>query len=115
MNREVKTLGDAIGMPDDVDKAFIRRIILEYERENPGLIKHAIDEARKDQSESSMAFDDKRKFGLVDKQSSRRHLLELPEGLMQQFERYYPTLFREKKHFTWFCKNFKELMLPEKY
>lgn len=115
MNREVKTLGEAIGMPDDVDKAFIRRVILEYEQGYPGLIKHAVDEARRDQAANSSGVNDVTAFGLVDKSSSRRHLLELPEGLVTQLERYYPTLFRERKHFRWFIKNFKELLLPERY
>jgi len=110
-----KSLGDAVGMPDAADRAFIRKLIAEYERNHPGLIKYTIDAAKKDQLDNSNAFGDKTKFGLVDAQSSRRHLFELPEQLVMQIEQYYPTIFRDKKHFGWFCRNFKDLMLPESY
>lgn len=110
-----KSLGDAIGMPDEHDREFIRRLLLDYERKHPGQIKFTLDTAKSDQWENDSAFRERSKFGLVDAQSSRRHLFELPASLMQLIERYYPTMFREKKHFAWFCKNFKELRLTEKY
>jgi hypothetical protein len=110
-----KSLGDAVGMPDQKDKDFLRRLILDYNRRYPGLIKNTVDEARKDQRENSNALNDITRFGVVDGQSHRRHLFELPEGLINEIEMQYPTMFREKSHFHWFCKNFKELMLPEKF
>lgn len=110
-----KTLGDAIGMPDEQDKAFIRKLILVYEREHPNLIKTTIDAAKKDQVENSHGLKNVSEFGLVDKQSSRRHIFELPESLVAAIEQYFPTMFREKKHFRWFIKNFRELLIPDRY
>ena len=107
-----KTLGDAVGMPDDIDKERIRRIILNYEKKHPGWIAHARDEAKRDFFQQGGM---KQKFGEVNKQAGGRVVFELPEGLHQQLEEYIPTLFREKKHFQWFVKNFKELMVPESY
>jgi len=110
-----KSLGDAIGMPDEKDKAFIRKLILTYEREHPGLIKHAIDEAKREQQAVDGPVKKRTDFGLVDPHSARRHLFELPEGLVTVIEQYYPTLFRERKHFTWFIRSFKELLIPDRY
>lgn len=110
-----KTLGDAVGMPDAQDRYFIRKLLLRYERSHPGVIKYTIDSAKADQQNNSGGVKDITEFGLVDKHSDRRHIFELPESLVTEIEKYYPTMFREKKHFRWFVKNFKELMLPDRY
>jgi hypothetical protein len=111
-----KTLGDAVGMPDETDKQNIQKIILRYEKKNPGEIKQIIDYARK----HSKAMENE--FGLITEQNAKgisstsvRYLLELPPKLHEQIEAYIPTIFRDKKHFRWFCKNFKNLLLVEKY
>lgn len=114
-NPDYKSLGDVIGMPDDQDKTFIRGLILAYEKERPGWIKHTIDEARREQQAVNGPITKRTDFGLVDGHSARRHIFELPQGLVETIETYYPTMFREKKHFQWFVKHFKELMVPEKY
>lgn len=113
---EYKTLGDAVGMPDDTDKENIRKIILKYEKKNPGEIKRILDFAKV----HSLAAQNQ--YGLISEQSKKgisssgiRYLLELPPKLHEQIEEYIPTIFRDKKHFRWFCKNFKELLIPEKY
>src|SRR5688572_5416829 len=105
-----KTLGEAIGLPDDVDKENIRKIILKYDKKHPGYIQHAISEAKAD-----FAGTDKAKFGEVNKSAHGRVLFELPEELHANLETYIPTLFREKTHLRWFIKHFKELLIPEKY
>lgn len=111
-----QTLGDAIGMPDDEDKQNIRRIINRYEKKHPGEMKTLIEYAQA----HSAAFDNE--FGLVSGKGGTgvssngvRYLMELPPGLHAKLEMYLPTLFREKKHFQWFVKNFPELLIPEKY
>lgn len=101
-----KSLGDAIGLPDKTDKERLQNIILKYEKEHPGEIKFHRDMARERiQNE----------FAEIDSHSARRYLMELPPGLHSRLESYIPTLFREKKHFSWFCRNFKELLIAEKY
>lgn len=110
--KELKTLGDAIGMPDDIDKERIRKIILKYEKKYPGQITYTRDVAKRDFQDQGGR---KARFGEVNKQAHGRVLFELPEELHRQLEEYIPTLFRETKHFQWFCRNFKELLIVEKY
>lgn len=110
-----KSMADAVGMPDEKDKAFLRRLIRRYDRNHPGLLAYTIQQARQDQFENSTTFKNISKYGLVDQVSSRRHIFEFPESLIATIEQYYPTIFRDKKHFGWFVHNFPELMLPEKF
>lgn len=115
-NKQYKTLGDAVGMPDEVDKENIRKIILKFEREHPGEILAIIEYAKA----SSSAFTNE--FGLVSGKSnskgissnSLRYQMELPPDLHRKIEEYIPTIFSDKKHYAWFKKNFRELFLPEK-
>lgn len=110
--KEYKSLGDAVGMPDSVDKERIRKILLAYEKKYPGQITYTRDVAKGDFGAQGGK---KAEFGLVNKGASGRVIFELPEELHHQLEEYIPTLFRDKKHFRWFVKNFKELMIPERY
>lgn len=103
---QYKSLGDVVGMPDEDDKKQIRRIIIRYNKKHPGEIQFHRDTARDRLTNE---------WSEVDDDSHRRYLMEIPEGLFAQLEAYIPTLFREKKHFAWFCKNFKELLIPRKY
>lgn len=104
--REYKTLGDMIGMPDDVDKEHIKKMLNSYDKKHPGEIVFHRNTARDNQ------WND---FNVIDKQSNRRYLMELPPELFNSLEEYIPTLFREKKHFAWFCNNFPDLLIPRKY
>lgn len=117
----VQDLGAAVGMPDDIDKENIRRMILRFEKKHPGFIGHAREEARKDlvQNKGWEALD----YGEIEKKggkgitstTNRTLVFELPEELMNKIEQAYPTMFRDRSHFQWFVKNFRELMVPEKY
>jgi len=114
-----KSLGDAVGMPDDTDKENIRKIIMRFEKKNPGAIPHTISEAKQDMKANSSALHEIKDLGLVEKKSmssaNRALVFELPEALVDELEKYIPTLFRDRKHFQWFVKNFKELMVPDRY
>lgn len=108
-------VGDAVGAPDDLDKARVERIIAKFEAANPGLLMKLRDTAR---NESTAGTNE---YGLISTPSkkgissnSQRYMMELPEDLHRKLEEYIPTLFRSKKHFAWFCKNFKYLMIPSK-
>lgn len=100
---EYKDIGDAVGMPDDADRDYIRKLIDDFERAHPGEIKLHRDGA----SEHLKQL----RTDVVGKKSGRRYAMELPEPLGLAMERYIPTLFRSKKHFRWLRKNFKELFL----
>lgn len=113
---EYKDLGSLIGMPDDEDKANIRRIILKYEKQYPGRVQHSIAEARKELEQSTGGIWNKfSDHGVVEQETYRARILELPEGLHQRIEKYMPSIFRDRKHLAWFIKNFPELLVPKKY
>lgn len=106
--KDYKTIGDAIGMPDYIDKLNLRKIISGYEKEFPGEIKIFMQFAKA----NSRAFENE--FGIINKNSGMRYILELPPMLHAQIESYMPTVWRERKHFRWFCKQFPELVIPDK-
>lgn len=114
MSVKMDDLADNLPAPTKEDKQRIQRIILRYEKKHPGYIQQAIEEARRDQREMHRSGTDVSKFGEVGKQAGQRHLLELPEELHIAITRAYPTMFTSKKHFRWFLKNFRELVIPEK-
>ena len=105
----IKSLGDAVGLPDRVDKARIQRYLLKYDKEHPGEIRFHRNAARE-----RLAADNQ-KFGLVTGSEHRRYLFELPVGIGQWMEATYPLMFREKTHTAWFAKNFPELRIGDKY
>lgn len=107
MTRSIKSLADAIGLPDKEDKLRIQRYLLKYEKKHPGEIKFHRDMARERLKDP--------KFGLVDSQSARRYLFELPTEIGVWLGQAYPLMFKDKKHLAWFCKNFPELLIPEKF
>lgn len=106
-----KDLVGLVGMPDRDDKRNIMAMITKFERENPGMIAYNIRMARDDHANSGHDL----KFNIVGQEAGRRHVFELPEGLVKIIEMGYPLMFTDKKHFAWFCKNFSFLMIPEKY
>lgn len=108
----IKTLGDAVGLPDEVDKERIRKMILRYDDKHPGYIKHAIEEAR---AQHALLGGKTTEYGEVNKQAGGRLLFELPQGLYKKIDEAYPLMFREKSHLRWFIKHFKELLIPERY
>jgi hypothetical protein len=107
----VKNLGDAIGLPTAGDKEIIRKVLVQYDKANPGMIKFHRDAARARIAESGKD----NKFGLINKESNRRYMMELPVEIGQFLEKSYPLMFTNKKHFAWFCKNFPELLIGEQY
>ena len=112
--KKYQDIGDAIGMPDKQDKEHIEKILLAYDKKHPGEIQYHRDFARKE----SMAGTNK--FGLVSGSkefgaTGVRYIFELPPEVHAKIEEYIPTIFRSKKHFAWFCKEFKYLMIPEKH
>lgn len=107
-----KSMADIVGMPDDQDKQNILIIIKKFEKSHPGELVHTIETARANFREQGF---DVRKYGVVNESASGRTLFELPAGLVAEIERAYPLMFKDKKHFLWFIKNFKALLIPEKY
>lgn len=111
--KQYQDVGDAVGMPDEEDKLRLQRIIKRYERNNPGEISFHREAGKEHVDVAHNPFGEMSKV-TGEKNSGRRYMMELPPQLHEQLEAYIPTLFRSKKHFHWFCKNFPELMIPEK-
>jgi len=116
---EYKTLGDAVGMPDDQDKETLRKIMIKWDKAHPGVTDYTIKLAREEMEANSTTFKDVSDLGIVEKKgmssTNRALIFELPEGLVTELEKCIPTLFRERKHFAWFVKNFPELRIPKNY
>lgn len=107
----VKTLGDVVGLPDKEDKEMIRKFLVQYEKKHPGEIQFHRDAARARLEEAGKSTE----FAVIDKTSNRRYVFELPTGIGQWLERSYPLMFRDKQHFAWFCNNFPELRIGDRY
>lgn len=118
-NSKKNLMSDVVGMPDDVDKDYIQRLLLKYEKVHPGWIKFTRDKAREqvgsDNLEFALTSGSASRKGKFTMGANTRYLLELPAELHEAIESYIPTMFRDQKHFYWFCKNFRELLIPEKY
>lgn len=106
-----KSLADAIGMPDAVDKEFIEKLLIRYDKKHPGVIKAVRDEARAQHQAQGGRIAE---WSEVNKAAHGRVMLELPAELAHQLELHYPTMFINKKHFRWFIRNFKHLAVPTK-
>lgn len=108
-----KTFSDAMGMPDDEDEEFIRKLIRQYELKSGGLLKFTIQQARKE-FESGKYGSLRNDNAVVNKDTNMKYVFELPQSFVDIIERYYPTMFRDKKHFAWFKKKLPALMVRPK-
>lgn len=118
---EVKSLGDAIGMPDSWDRANIKALIAKWSRRKfkvegfvvsgSTVIKMCLDEARRDHQVDNIS----NPYNFKIKESEVRAVTAIPQGLSDEIEQAYPTMFREKKHFSWFVRNFPQFKISEKY
>ncbi len=115
--KKYQDIGDAVGMPDAQDKAHIEKILLAYDKKHPGEIQYHRDFAKNNSTAGT------NEYGLVTGYSGKagissnglRYMFELPPEVHAKIEEYIPTIFRSKKHFAWFCKNFKYLMIADKH
>lgn len=108
--KQVKTLGDAIGMPDAEDEAFIRNLITIHEKMTGGLLAYTLSEARKEFEaghKGSVHNDDAR----VNKDSGMTYDYEFPNSFVTLMEKHYPTMFRDRAHYHWFKRKLPGLMI----
>jgi len=111
-NRKGSDIADSVGMPDEKDYETLLKIIQKFERKNPGLIKYCLEQGRKDYD---LGVHSKKKIWTgkttVNKDSNMNYIFELPAGLYDAIEAVFPSMFRSKKHFAWFKKNFTRLTI----
>jgi hypothetical protein len=109
-NRGKADIAEAIGMPDEQDYEVLLKIIQKFEAKHPGLIKATLEAGRQDYYGGAH-----RGKGIwtgrttVNKDSNMTYVFELPANLYYAIERIFPSMFRSKKHFAWFKKNFYKL------
>lgn len=109
----VKSMADVVGMPDQQDEEFLRRLVARYEEKTKGLLGFTVRQARRE-FESGRYGRASNVGAVVNKQSNLRYQLELPESFVQIVEHFYPTLFTDKKHFAWFKSKLPGLMIRSK-
>jgi hypothetical protein len=111
-NRGKYDLADAIGMPDAQDYEVLLKIIQKFEAKHPGLIAEKLAAGRADY-EAGIHRGKRTWTGkaTVNKSSNMVYVFELPDDLYYAIEAVFPSMFRSKKHFTWFKKNFYKLTI----
>lgn len=116
-----KTVSDIIPLPDKEDWNNICRIINKYRKESVAkygkdILVECIADARDNHLQSGSKYGRlSKEYQLVNKHSNMRHIFEFPESFVSAIQQVYPVMFTDKRHFAWFCQNFKELTLSGKY
>lgn len=109
-------IADAIGMPDQQDYEVLLKIIQKFEVRYPGLLKASLESGRRDYEAGvhrrKQIFTGKT---TVNESSNMVYVFELPAQLYLAIEKIFPSMFRSKKHFNWFKKNFYKLTIGENY
>jgi type III secretion system FlhB-like substrate exporter len=105
-------VADAIGMPDEKDLETMMRIINRFKKTHPGILEHTVKNAREEFSQGkynkNLVWKDKT---LVNEGSNMTYDFELPVELYQAIEQVFPSMFKSKKHYHWFKKNFYGLTI----
>jgi hypothetical protein len=117
----IKSLAGVVGMPDQEDWQNICSIISVYRKESIkrfgfDILVDCIASARKDYAQYGGKYESKAKgFNLVNKDSNMRYHFELPESFVHVIEKAYPLMFVDKNHYHWFCRNFSELRISDRF
>lgn len=111
-NRGKDDIADVVGMPDDQDLETLRSIIQKFDAKYPGLIKNSLQAGRRDYK---LGVHAKKELwqgeGIISKDSNMTYAMELPANLYFAIEQVFPSMFKSKKHFAWFKKNFRQLTI----
>lgn len=112
------------GMPDEWDRQNLAALINKFKKRKfkvegfiingATLIKMCRDEARKSHQLDGVA-DVRNPYNFKVKDTEMRAVSSLPQALDKEIQLAYPTLFRNKKHFSWFIKKFPEFKISDKY
>ena len=105
---------DLVGMPDEADKQNLQFIIDLYDKIHPGEIAMIVRQEREAERDNGLggSLDP---YLLKNKQSDLRKVIAMPPNLVGTIKESYPTLFKDKKHFSWFVRNFPAFRISEKY
>jgi len=118
---------DIVGMPDEWDKENIRRIIKNFSEEKFSFTEEdgsvttmtgeawIVSEVEDAKESHRQGLDPINEHGLKSKDSDMRVATAMPNVLWARISEAYPTLFKDRKHLTWFVKNFKMFQVPNKF
>lgn len=117
---------DIVGMPDTWDKQNITNLINTFKKtpftfENGTTmsgaqwIKTEIKDAKKQHQQEFKASQSDNPFGVKAKESDTRIGTAIPNVLWDKIQEAYPTMFRDRKHFDWFIKNFPEFRVAGRW
>ncbi len=103
-------MSDIVGMPDKEDEDFIARLIVIHEKITNGLLGYTMRQARRefDAGAKGSVFND---GAIVNKETNMTYDFEFPASFVMLIEKYYPTMFRDIKHYRWFKKKLPHLMI----
>lgn len=107
---DMKSMANAVGMPDSEDETLLYQLIEIYERKTGGLLAHTIRNARNEFEVGNHGLSSN-KFAVVNKQSAMRYDFEFPESFVHVIEKHWPTMFQDKKHYAWLKKKLYKLMV----
>lgn len=104
----------AIGDPDEQDKRGIALLIKLYDKKFPGQIDEIVrlEKQAEIDNASAMGVDP---FLVKNKDSEFRKVIVMPPSLADSIKENWPSIFRDKKHFSWFVKNFPRFRVADKY
>jgi hypothetical protein len=115
---------EIVGMPDEVDIKNLNALITNFKADHFEVygrmmtgqqwISYEVADA-KEQMELSGVGAMVNPHGVKSKETELRVGTAMPYVLWNAIERAYPTMFRDKKHFDWFCKNFREFVVASRY
>jgi len=103
-------MSDVVGMPDAEDEAFIQRLITIHEKITGGLLAYTLNESRKE-FDAGAKGNLRNDTALVNKESNMTYDYEFPASFIMLIEKYYPTMFRDIKHYHWFKRKLPNLMI----
>lgn len=103
-------MSDVVGMPDAKDEENIMKLIAMYDAVRPGMLNAVRNEARR-QFEVGKYGTTRNDEAVVNKDSSMTYDFELPSDFVHLIEKYYPTMFRDRRHFRWFKRKLPGLMV----
>lgn len=112
---------DIVGLPDEWDKRNLTALINNFKKEKftfkrktftgAQWIRDEVADAKKQHQTDGAA----NPFGLKVKDTEVRIGTAIPNVLWSRIEESYPTMFRDRKHFNWFVKNFREFVVPGRW
>lgn len=117
---------DIVGMPDEWDKKNLTNLIKTFKKtpfeingttiSGAQWIQAEVRDAKKQHRQDASAVSQSgNQFGVKVKNTDTRIGTAIPNVLWHKIQESYPTMFRDKKHYGWFVKNFPEFQVAQRF